>query len=124
MSSVIEILVLRALALKKRGDPSEALAALERALTLAEPEGYVRVFVDEGEPLAALLSELLNAQRKGSREARHRILLAYVKLWRAPRCRCLTAKHTATVLQPGWYVPVHTGQSDTVRKDSALASTL
>jgi LuxR family maltose regulon positive regulatory protein len=79
MGSVIEILILRALALKKRDDPSEALAALERALTLAEPEGYVRVFVDEGEPMAALLSEFLNARRKGPREARHRILLDYVR---------------------------------------------
>jgi LuxR family maltose regulon positive regulatory protein len=79
VGSVIEILVLRALALKERGDPSEALAALERALMLAEPEGYVRVFVDEGEPMAALLSELLNARRKGPREARHRILLDYVR---------------------------------------------
>src|SRR5215210_1259539 len=79
MGSVIEILVLRALALKKRGEPSEGLAALERALMLAEPEGYVRVFVDEGEPMASLLSEFLNARRKGPREARHRILLDYVR---------------------------------------------
>ena len=79
MGSVIEILVLRALALKERGDPSEALAALERALMLAEPEGYVRAFVDEGGPMAALLSEFLNAQRKGPREARHGILLDYVR---------------------------------------------
>ena len=34
---------------------AEALGALERALTLAEPEGYVRVFVGEGAPMAALL---------------------------------------------------------------------
>jgi LuxR family transcriptional regulator, maltose regulon positive regulatory protein len=79
MGSVIEILVLRALALEKQGDPSEALAALERALILAQPEGYVRVFVDEGEPMAALLSELLNARRKGPREARHRMLLDYTR---------------------------------------------
>jgi LuxR family transcriptional regulator, maltose regulon positive regulatory protein len=79
MGSVIEILVLRALAVKKRGDSREALAALERALMLAEPEGYVRVFVDEGEPMAALLSELLNAWRKGPSEARQRHLLDYVR---------------------------------------------
>ena len=79
MGSVIEILVLRALALKKRGDTSDALAALERALMLAEPEGYVRVFVDEGEPMATLLSELLNTRRKGPREAHNRILLEYLR---------------------------------------------
>jgi LuxR family maltose regulon positive regulatory protein len=79
MGSAIEILALRALVLNKRGDQGEALAALERALMLAEPEGYVRVFVDEGEPMKALISELLNARRKGPREAGHGILLDYVR---------------------------------------------
>ena len=55
--SVIEILVLQALAHEAQGDSPSALAPLERALTLAEPEGYVRVFVDEGTPMARLLSE-------------------------------------------------------------------
>jgi len=53
--SVIEILVLRALARQARGDIPAALASLHRALTLAEPEGYVRIFVDEGPPVASLL---------------------------------------------------------------------
>ena len=48
--SVIEALVLQALAHAAQGDLSRALTSLERALTLAEPEGYVRIFVDEGEP--------------------------------------------------------------------------
>ena len=52
---VIEILVLQALAHQALGDIPAALACLERALTLAEPEGYVRVFVDEGPPMASLL---------------------------------------------------------------------
>src|SRR5579863_5575587 len=52
---VIEILVLQALTRQRLGDIPAALACLERAVTLAEPEGYVRVFVDEGPPMAALL---------------------------------------------------------------------
>jgi LuxR family transcriptional regulator, maltose regulon positive regulatory protein len=52
---VIEILVLRALAHQTLGDIPVALACLERALTLAEPEGYVRVFIDEGPPMTSLL---------------------------------------------------------------------
>jgi LuxR family maltose regulon positive regulatory protein len=53
--SVIEILVLQALTAHAGDDVPGALAALERALTLAEPEGYVRVFAAEGPPMASLL---------------------------------------------------------------------
>jgi LuxR family maltose regulon positive regulatory protein len=55
MGYVIEILALQALALQGQGDILPAVTALERALSLAEPEGYVRIFVDEGEPMAELL---------------------------------------------------------------------
>jgi LuxR family transcriptional regulator, maltose regulon positive regulatory protein len=55
--SAIEILVLQALAHETQGDIPAALVPLERALTLAEPEGYVRIFVDEGRPMARLQSE-------------------------------------------------------------------
>ena len=55
MGSVIEILVLQALAHHVQGDIPRALDSLERALIIAEPEGYIRIFVDEGDPMAALL---------------------------------------------------------------------
>ncbi|MCE7980427.1 MAG: helix-turn-helix transcriptional regulator [Caldilinea sp. CFX5] len=55
MGSVIEILLLQALANQIQGDIPAALPLLERALTLSEPEGYVRIFVDEGEPLRFLI---------------------------------------------------------------------
>jgi LuxR family maltose regulon positive regulatory protein len=55
--SAIEILTLQALARQTQGDLPAALASLERALKLAEPEGYIRIFVDEGAPMAQLLSE-------------------------------------------------------------------
>jgi LuxR family maltose regulon positive regulatory protein len=51
----IEALCLRAMALQVRGDTSQAVAAVQRALVLGEPEGYVYSFVREGAPLAALL---------------------------------------------------------------------
>jgi LuxR family maltose regulon positive regulatory protein len=53
--SVIEILVLHSLAHHVQGDIPAALLPLQQALTLAEPEGYVRMFVDEGLPMAQLL---------------------------------------------------------------------
>ena len=56
MGSVIEILTLQALTYQTFGDLSAALVSLERALTLAEPEGYLRLFVDEGSPMAILLA--------------------------------------------------------------------
>jgi LuxR family maltose regulon positive regulatory protein len=58
--SVIEILVLQALAYEVQGNYPPALISLERALTLAEPEGYVRIFVDEGLPMARLLYKALS----------------------------------------------------------------
>jgi LuxR family maltose regulon positive regulatory protein len=57
MGSVIEILVLQAIAYHAQGDLPAALKPLQKALTLAEPEGYVRMFVDEGPPMAQLLLE-------------------------------------------------------------------
>lgn len=55
--SVIEILVIMALAHQARGDTPSALICLENALNLAAPEGYVRIFVDEGLAMKQLLSE-------------------------------------------------------------------
>ena len=58
MGAVIELRILRSLALVRQGEPHAAQADLERALALAEPEGYVRIFLDEGLPMMQLLREL------------------------------------------------------------------
>jgi len=58
--SVIEISILQALAYQVQGDAAGALTALERALSLAEAQDYVRVFADEGQPMAQLLQETLS----------------------------------------------------------------
>ena len=57
MGSVIEILVLQAIAFHAQGDLSAALLPLQRALALAKPEGYVRLFLDEGSRMLQLLRE-------------------------------------------------------------------
>ena len=57
--SVIEILLLQALAREAQGDILLALESLKCALTLAEPEGYICIFVDEGASMARLLYEAL-----------------------------------------------------------------
>ena len=53
--TVISVQILRALAFQAQNDIEQAMTALERALSLAEPGGYVRTFVDEGEQMARLL---------------------------------------------------------------------
>ena len=81
--SVLEVLILWALAHQARGDVPAALDGLQRAVTLAQPEGYVRVFADEGPPMAALLRAL----------TRHSASPAYV--------RRLLAATTRTDHRPG-----------------------
>ena len=73
--SVIEIRVVQALAHRARGDTASALAALEDALRRAEPEGYVRTFLDEGAPLVTLLG-LLSDRRPVAPYARRLVAAA------------------------------------------------
>ena len=66
--------MLQALAYQRHGDIPAALACLERAVTLAEPEGYVRVFADEGPPMASLLRAA--ARQRTGRNYVRRLLAA------------------------------------------------
>ena len=61
---VIEMRLLQAQAYQMRQQETQALNALSQALRLAEPEGYIRSFVDEGPEMAALLSRLRARQSK------------------------------------------------------------
>jgi LuxR family maltose regulon positive regulatory protein len=60
LSSALEILILQALALHAHKDLQGALTTLRRALALAEPEEYIRLFVDEGAPMRELLRQALS----------------------------------------------------------------
>jgi LuxR family maltose regulon positive regulatory protein len=81
--SIIEIGALRALALAVRGDEDAAVDALAEALALACSQGYVRVFADEGAPMAALLARLVAAQRAERGAARGVPLGCLAKVLRA-----------------------------------------
>jgi ATP/maltotriose-dependent transcriptional regulator MalT len=71
----IEILALRALALDTKGETSQADAVLKQALDLARPGGFIRVFVDLGKPMQAMLRRL--AKQDHSMEAFRRILAVF-----------------------------------------------
>jgi LuxR family transcriptional regulator, maltose regulon positive regulatory protein len=77
----IEILTLLALALREKGEKWRAVSTLTQALIQAEPEGYVRTFVDEGPPMAGLLSEMLRAQQRGHLDRTERPSAHYLRLY-------------------------------------------
>ena len=86
IETVIQIQIYRSLALQAQGDATQALAALEQALALAEPSGYIRIFVDEGEPLRSLIADFTRSvqiERQTHSESRrlieynHKLLAAF-----------------------------------------------
>jgi LuxR family maltose regulon positive regulatory protein len=100
--SVIEAGALRALALAACGQDADAVNALAAVLALACPQGYVRVFADEGPPMAALLGRLIAAQRSG--QAAAAVPLGYLARLRSAFGAEPAAPHTAAV--PGLIDPL------------------
>jgi LuxR family maltose regulon positive regulatory protein len=92
VGSLIEIRALRSLALQSAGQHQDALTALAEVLALARPEGYIRVFADEGPPMAALLQRLIRVRQPGraaavaSRAAREHVNRV-VQAFRSPMGR-------------------------------------
>jgi LuxR family maltose regulon positive regulatory protein len=73
----IETLGIQALAFKKVKNESKSIAAVKKALALAEPGGYTRVFVDEGPPMAKLLEKILDAKEDIPRAFVKKLLSAF-----------------------------------------------
>jgi LuxR family maltose regulon positive regulatory protein len=94
--SVIEILTLQAVAEYARGDVHAAASALERAMELAEPEGYARVFADKGPPVVALLRLL--ADRRPDWTYPRRLLAAAVPSVPAPPVPEIVTDHVVDPL--------------------------
>jgi LuxR family maltose regulon positive regulatory protein len=78
---LIEVLCLQAIAWQAMGEIETALAVLERALGFAKPEGYIRTFIDEGEPVQNLLSKAIQRGIEPEYAAR---LLAAMQAKRVP----------------------------------------
>jgi len=66
----LELQMLLSLALAARGETRAAHAAVDAALALAQPEGRIRVFLDEGEPMARLLERAVRGRSSAARYAR------------------------------------------------------
>jgi LuxR family maltose regulon positive regulatory protein len=83
---VIEMRLLQALAYHMLNQETQALDALSEAVHLAEPEGYIRSFVDEGPPMAALLSKLRDEQcKQGPTPYLDGLLAAFPKPYKAQK---------------------------------------
>ena len=95
---IIEILTLQALTAQAAGHPAPALVALERALNLAEPGGYVCVFLDGGLPMARLLQEARN--QGGVADYATRLLLAFPTAEAAPASPAVMPAASSDLLEP------------------------
>jgi len=93
IESVIEVRLLAALALDALGEHARAQVALVEALALARPEGYVRVFVDEGVPMAGLLRQVTGEQRSYAEQ----LLAAFPKGLEARDLRLADAVPTSSL---------------------------
>jgi LuxR family maltose regulon positive regulatory protein len=83
---VIEMRLLQALALQMLQEEPQSLGVLSEAVRLAEPEGYIRSFVDEGPPMATLLSKLRDEQcKQGPTPYLDRLLAAFPKPYKAQK---------------------------------------
>jgi ATP/maltotriose-dependent transcriptional regulator MalT len=121
--SIIEIRALQALALASGGEQASAVETLAGALTLACPQGYVRVFADEGAPMQTLLGRLVAAQRHGQTAA-HGVELGYLaRLLRAFAGKDAvrgSARRAAAV--PGLVEPLTTRELEVLRLLAAGAT--
>ena len=72
----LKVMVLEVVALDAHGEKDKAVELLRHALTLAEPGGFVRIFLDEGLPMAQLLKRMSAAREAGRQDYIHKLLAA------------------------------------------------
>ncbi len=90
--SELDILLVQALAHEAQGNRPQALAALERALALAEPEGYVRIFLDEGEAMRLLIEKQSRNRDHPLSGYADKLLVAFTQPVAAPKSAIIHQK--------------------------------
>ncbi len=90
--SALDILLVQALAHEAQGNRPQAIAALEYALALAEPEGYVRIFVDEGEAMRLLIEKQSRNRDHPLSDYVDKLLAAFTQPVAAPKSAILHQK--------------------------------
>ena len=77
IDAIIDALGLQAIALSRTKQMDKAFASLQEALTLAEPENYIRIFLDKGEQMVGLLVEFLQKSRPAELQTYVQKILSY-----------------------------------------------
>jgi LuxR family transcriptional regulator, maltose regulon positive regulatory protein len=117
--SSIELKALQALAHGACGHPDAALAVLAEALTLAAPEGYLRVFADEGAPMAALLRALATSPAKFQAVAAAPLPRAYldrlIEAFEHQGVTVLPRRRPGATFVPGLIEPLSPRELDVLR---------
>lgn len=113
MGRVIEMLALQVMVHLAQEEETEALVALEHALALAEPEGYIRTFVDEGEPMREAIGNwrLVTGRSKNLTEVQTRLMAYAVNLLgqfpnHAPQLLIATEQANSPALQSSLIDPL------------------
>ncbi|MFB9277612.1 LuxR C-terminal-related transcriptional regulator [Cohnella cellulosilytica] len=75
----LRLLIQHSLLAERQGNTMLSMDRLEEVLSWAEPEGYLRTFIDAGSPLMALLRQYFKIRQKQHRQQKHKVSLAYVK---------------------------------------------
>lgn len=114
VGSEIEVLILQALAQRAQGDKPAAAGLLARALALAEPEGYVRLFVDEGEEMQRLLAECRGQIERHKHDDRQK-LIAYVSRLLAAFPPATKPQSAVSSQSSEWVEPLSERELDVLR---------
>jgi LuxR family maltose regulon positive regulatory protein len=96
----LKVMALQAVALQAHGEHDNALQVLGDVLALAEPGGFIRIFVDEGTPMAELLTMMKDKKDERMNEYIHKLLTAFGQEEKLHSSSFIPSASLRTGLQP------------------------